>query len=425
MNQTIREVMDFIQENDVKFVKLTFCDILGNLKNISILASEIEDVFEKGISIDAEAFDGIASYDKGDIRLFPDPSTIQVLPWRPQHGSVIRLYSNLKYPDGTVAECDSRSLLQQAEKELKKLGYKCTIGSDCEFYLFELDEKGQPTNIPFDRAGYLDVAPLDKGENVRREICFTIEKMGLKPLSSHHEKGPGQNEVKFRYNEALSAADDLIAFKTAVKSIAASNGLHASFMPKPIKDEEGSALKINFSLEQNTNGIDLDNATESFIAGILNRAAELTLFFSPTINSFERLASEKSPKYIACAKKKLHQVIRMSSSDKRVIHFNAADPSCNPYIAYALLLKAGAEGLKNNMKLPKYQDIDFSLTDCKTLPMSLQEAIELAKNSSFVRDNIPKKHLDYFIESKEKELKEYEECVDKDKFFEKRYFEKI
>ena len=424
MNQTIREVLDFVEENDVKFVKLTFCDTFGAIRNISLLASELEYAFEKGVTIDANAVAGM-EYEDEDVRLFPDPSTIQVLPWRPQHGSVIRMYCHIKHNNGEFVQSDGRHLLETTQKQLQDMGFNVAIGSDVEFYLFELDDSGKPTHVPYDRAGYLDAAPLDKGENVRREICFTIEKMGLKPLSSHHEKGPGQNEVKFRYNDALNAADDLIAFKTAVKSIAASNGLHASFMPKPIKDEEGSALKINFSLEQNTNGIDLDNATESFIAGILNRAAELTLFFSPTINSFERLSGEKAPKFIACAKKKLHQVIRMSSSDKRVIHFNAADPSCNPYIAYALLLKAGAEGLKNNMKLLQYPDIDFSLTDCKTLPMSLKEAIELAKNSSFVRENIPKKHLDYFIESKEKELKEYEECVDKDKFFEKRYFEKI
>ena len=325
MNQTIREVMDFIQENDVKFVKLTFCDILGNLKNISILASEIEDVFEKGISIDAEAFDGIASYDKGDIRLFPDPSTIQVLPWRPHHGSVIRLYSNLKYPDGTVAECDSRSLLQQAEKELKKLGYKCTIGSDCEFYLFELDEKGQPTNIPFDRAGYLDVAPLDKGENVRREICFTLERLGLKPTSSHHEKGPGQNEIRFNYNDALKAADDVMTFKTTVKSISASNGLYASFLPKPLKDKEGSGLKINISLLKGLEICDIDSVeVKSFLAGILNRLREIALFMNPMPNSYERFQSESSPKYVAWASQRFNQVIKIGKYKATI---NYADPS--------------------------------------------------------------------------------------------------
>ena len=424
MNQTIREVMDFIQENDVKFVKLTFCDILGNLKNISVLASEIEDVFEKGISIDAEAFDGIASYDKGDIRLFPDPSTIQVLPWRPQHGSVIRLYSNLKYPDGTVAECDSRSLLQQAEKELKKLGYKCTIGSDCEFYLFELDEKGQPTNIPFDRAGYLDVAPLDKGENVRREICFTLERLGLKPTSSHHEKGPGQNEIRFNYNDALKAADDVMTFKTTVKSISASNGLYASFLPKPLKDKEGSGLKINISLLKGLEICDIDSVeVKSFLAGILNRLREIALFMNPMPNSYERFQSESSPKYVAWASQRFNQVIKIGKYKATI---NSADPSCNPYIVYALLLMAGLEGLKQNMVLENKIDHKLDESDgALSLPQDLHEAIELAENSEFVKSVLPDSLFKQIIAYKKKEIEDVESSGDKHKYLTERYFGRV
>ena len=419
-----QDVLDFIEENGVKFVKLAFCDALGNLKNVSIFATELEDVFEKGRAIDEEAFDGIASYERGDIRLFPDPNTMQVLPWRPQHGSVIRMYSHLKHEDGTVAECDGRYLLQSAQENLKKLGYSCTIGSNCDFYLFERSENGEPTHTPYDRAGYLDAAPLDKGENVRRDICFTLERQGLKPTSSHHEKGPGQNEIRFNYNDALYAADDLMTFKSTVKSIAAGAGLYASFLPKPIEDEEGSALRINVLLKKG----DKECSTESkemrnFLAGIMNRIKDMTLFLNPTPNSYDRFNYATSPKYIGWAEQKLHQVLKVSKYKATI---NSADPSCNPYIAYALLLFAGAEGLEKGLELDKpVTEVIVDNKQYDTLPLSLKEAIEIAEKSDFINKVIPAKHLEQFIDYKKNEYKQYATSSDKSKFLDEKYFGRI
>ncbi len=422
MNQ--REVLEFIEENGVKFVKLAFCDALGNLKNVSIFATELEDVFEKGMAIDEEAFDGIASYERGDIRLYPDPATMQVLPWRPQHGSVIRMYSHLKHSDGTIAECDGRELLRRAQEKLAKLGYSCTIGSNCDFYLFELDEKGIPTHTPYDRAGYLDAAPLDKGENVRRDICFTLERQGLKPTSSHHEKGPGQNEIRFNYNDALYAADDFMTFKSTVKSIAAGSGLYASFLPKPIPNEEGSALMINVLLKKDKVECTSDSDDlKHFLAGILNRIKDMTLFLNPTPNSYDRFSFNKSPKYIGWADQKFHQVMKVSKY-KAAIY--SADPSCNPYFAFALLLFAGAEGLEKKLELTKQvKEEVLDNSKFETLPLSLKAAIDCAKDSDFINNVIPKKHLEQFIAYKINEQEQYENSQDKEGFLNDKYFGRI
>ncbi len=419
-----REVLEFIEENGVKFVKLAFCDALGNLKNVSIFATELEDVFEKGMAIDEEAFDGIASYERGDIRLYPDPETMQVLPWRPQHGSVIRMYSHLKHADGTVAECDGRDLLKKAQEKLAKLGYSCTIGSNCDFYLFKLDDNGVPTHTPYDRAGYLDAAPLDKGENVRRDICFTLERQGLKPTSSHHEKGPGQNEIRFSYNDALFAADDYMTFKSTVKSIAAGSGLYASFLPKPIEHEEGSALRINVLLKKGDKECTSDSEElKHFLAGILDRMKDMTLFMNPTPNSYDRFNSITSPKYIGWAEQKFHQVLKVSKYKATI---NSADPACNPYFAYALVLFAGTEGLEKKLELTKQvKEVITSSGEYEPLPLSLEEAIKVAENSDFIKSVIPAKHLAQFINYKKLECKEYANCSDKMAFFDDKYFGRI
>ncbi len=422
MNQ--REVLEFIEENGVKFVKLAFCDALGNLKNVSIFADELEDVFEKGMAIDEEAFDGIASYERGDIRLYPDPETMQVLPWRPQHGAVIRMYSHLKHQDGTVAECDGRELLRRAQEKLANLGYSCTIGSNCDFYLFLLDEQGVPTHTPYDRAGYLDAAPLDKGENVRRDICFTLERQGLKPTSSHHEKGPGQNEIRFSYNDALFAADDLMTFKSTVKSIANGAGLYASFLPKPIEDEEGSALRINVLLKKGDKECTTDSEElRYFLAGIMNRIKDMTLFMNPTPNSYDRFNYSTSPKYIGWAEQKFHQVLKVSKYKATI---NSADPSCNPYVAYALILFAGAEGLEKKLELKnQVKEIILDSSQFEPLPLSLKEAIKVAEESDFINEVIPAKHLEQFIAYKKNEYAEYEACKNKAEFSDKKYFGRI
>ena len=228
------EVMQYILEDDVKFIRLAFCDAYGCQKNISVMPCELERAFSAGIGIDASAVTGFGGEVYSDLFLHPDPSTLTVLPWRPEHGRVVRMFCSVKYPDGRDFEADSRHILKEAARLALSKGYMFSFGSELEFYLFKTDEAGNPTKIPFDSAHYMDIAPMDKGENVRREICLTLERMGITPESSHHEVGPGQNEIDFRFADPLTAADNAVTFLSVVRTIAARNGLFADFSPKPL-----------------------------------------------------------------------------------------------------------------------------------------------------------------------------------------------
>ena len=249
MKRTAQDILNFVEDNDVKFAKLTFCDIFGNQKNLSLFASELPRAFEQGICFDGSSIAGFLNVEESDLVLRPDPDTATVLPWRPAEGRVIRMYCDITLPDGRPFEGNCRGYLQSVVKRAKARGLTCNVGCECEFYLFETDEHGEPTQTPLDRGGYFDIPPLDKGENLRREICFAIEEMGLHPEHSHHESGPGQNEVCFLYADAQRSADNLNTFKSTVKAIAARNGLFASFMPKPLADKPGSGLHVNVSLQ--------------------------------------------------------------------------------------------------------------------------------------------------------------------------------
>ena len=244
MSFSPKEILKFVEENDVKFIRLTFCDISGSLKNVAIMPNELERAFQYGIPFDASCINDRCS----DLLLVPDISTLSILPWRPKSGRVVRFFCSMKNMDGSDYAGDMRTELINCINSLRLDGYSCEMGTKCEFYLFELDENGEPTKIPHDKGSYLDVAPLDKCENARREICLSLEEMGLNPKSSCHKHGPAQNEIEFRENEPVTAADNMVHYKTVVKSIAAQNGLFASFMPKPLPDEHGSALSISLSI---------------------------------------------------------------------------------------------------------------------------------------------------------------------------------
>ena len=248
MKRTAQDILNFVEDNDVKFAKLTFCDIFGNQKNVSLFASELPRAFAEGVSFDGSSIAGFMNVEESDLVLWPDPDTATVLPWRPTEGRVIRMYCDITLPNGKPFEGNCRGYLQSVIKRARAMGLVCNVGCECEFYLFETDEHGSPTRIPLDIGGYFDIPPLDKGENIRREICFAIEEMGLHPEHSHHESGHGQNEVCFRYTTALKSADNLNTFKSTVKAIAARNGLFASFMPKPLANQPGSGLHVNVSL---------------------------------------------------------------------------------------------------------------------------------------------------------------------------------
>lgn len=435
MTHTTQEILEFISENDVKFIRLAFCDLFGTQKQLSIMPDELPQAFITGISFDASAIRGFEDVSRSDLFLFPDPSTLTLLPWRPEQGRVARFLCDIKNPDGTDYACDARGLLKTAVQRCSHLGFVCQVGAECEFYLFKTDENGDPTWITHDQGGYLDISPLDKGENIRREICLYLEGMGIQPETSHHEQGPGQSEIDFRYSDALLAADNFITYKSAIKSVAAKNGLYASFMPKPLSDKSGNGLHINLSLSKNeynifqTESKEYLSITQSFIEGILQKTAEITAFLNPTINSYKRLGGFEAPKYISWSHQNRSQLIRMPAENgtKTRMELRSPDPAINPYLALALIIHAGLDGIENELILRKPLDFnlyekDLTVKDIALLPQDLGSALESAQNSIFVRKVLGTEILDKYLALKKAELDEYGSCCDKDEFHRQKYF---
>jgi len=436
MSGTISEVLEFVKENDVKFIRLSFCDLFGMHKNISIMADELEAAFEDGVSFDAHAIRGFRDVTRSDLLLFPDPSTLKVLPWRPGPGRVARFYCGIKNPDGSAFHGDSRLILKKTVEQFEGKGYSCKIGAECEFYLFKTGDNGEPVNTTLDRGGYFDISPLDKGEDIRREICLTLEQMGIKPETSHHEQGPGQNEIDFKFNDVLASADNFQTLKSVVKAISARNGLFASFMPKPLLDAPGSGMHINLSLSQAGRNIFKNadeghsQAAESFIAGVLAKSPEITLFLNPLANSYERFGKFEAPKYVSWSHQNRSQLIRIpAAAGERVrMELRSPDPSLNPYLAFALILAAGLYGIENNMPLPAAIDADLFTADANVtkglapLPDSLDAAVTLAGGSNFVKGVLGEELLSKFLVIKKAEAGDFAAARDKTEFYRDRYF---
>lgn len=388
MSYTNEEVIQYVEEEDVKFIRLAFCDIYGRQKNISVLPTQLEKVFKYGKGIDASAIDGFSGAVHTDLFLHPDPSTIAVLPWRPEHGKVVRMFCDIKYPDGTPFEGDMRTLLKNAVAEAEKKGFYFNFGSELEFYLFKRDDNGEPTAAPYDNAGYMDIAPDDKGENIRREICLTLERMGIYPESSHHEEGPGQNEIDFIHSDPLAAADNAVTFKTVVNTVTAVNGLCADFSPRPIADKPGNGFHINISLNSDNN-----EYMPRFISGIMDKIKDMTLFLNPDRRSYERFGTNKAPKYITWSRENRSQLIRIpayASVDSRRAELRSPDPLSNPYLAFALIIYACLESAESDLK--PVEAVDVNLTDMSgydALPLSFDEAAKYALESEFIKRYVP------------------------------------
>ena len=400
MKYSKEEVKQYVVEEDVKFIRLAFCDVFGRQKNISIMPDELDRAFTYGIAFDASAIAGFGDEAHSDLFLHPDPETLTWLPWRPEHGKVVRMFCSITYPDGKPFECDTRSLLKKAVSDAAEAGYTFYFGAEQEFYLFELDEKNQPTKTPYDRAGYMDIAPEDKGENVRREICLTLEQMGIHPESSHHEEGPGQNEIDFRYTEALTAADNVMTFQTVVKTVARRNGLFADFSPKPLPDEPGNGFHINMSVRPD----DSSEKLTHMIAGVLDKTIPTTVFLDPVEDSYKRLGQRKAPRYVSWSAENRSQLVRIPAASKefRRAELRSPDPTANPYIAFALLIWAGLDGIQKQTELPKPVDINLFKADAEAvsglekLPETLVEAKTIAKNDCFIKAHIPAEILDIY-----------------------------
>lgn len=400
MKYSKQEVLQYIQEEDVKFIRLTFCDVFGKQKNISIMPQELSRAFEYGIAIDGSAIIGFGDETHSDLLLHPDAETIMTLPWRPEHGRVVRMFCNISYPDGKPYECDSRSLLIQAVKYAKEAGFHFAFGSEQEFYLFNLDEKDNPTKEPYDNAGYMDIAPEDKGENIRREICLTLEQMGIRPESSHHEEGPGQNEIDFRYSDPITAADNVMTFQTIVRTVAHRNGLFADFSPKPLENGPGNGFHINMSVKASDGSENL----HYMIAGVLDKIEDITAFLNPTKQSYDRFGTHKAPKYISWSSENRSQLVRIPAAvgEYRRAELRSPDSTANPYLAFTLLIYAGLYGIENKLELPMVADINLfkageeTLKKYKKLPQDLKSACKIAENSDFIKKHIPASILNIY-----------------------------
>lgn len=400
MKYTAQEVIQYVQEEDVKFIRLAFCDVFGKQKNISIMPGELSRAFEYGIAIDASAIKGFGDEAHSDLLLHPEADTLMPLPWRPEHGRVVRMFCTISYPDGRIFECDSRSILKQAVCDAQNAGLQFFFGAEQEFYLFNLDENGIPTQEPYDNAGYMDIAPEDRGENIRREVCLTLEQMGICPESSHHEEGPGQNEIDFRYSSPLVAADNAMTFQTVVKTIAHRNGLHADFSPKPLAGKPGNGFHVNISVKSSAEA----DYTDSMIAGILAKVSDMTVFLNPLESSYQRFGNHKAPNYISWSTENRSQLIRVPAApgEYKRAELRSPDPAANCYLAFALMIYASLYGIQHNLPLQPPADMNLYKADADTLakfeqlPKDLDAACNAARCSSFIKEHIPNTILEIY-----------------------------
>ncbi len=392
----IDEVLAFVEENDVKFIRLAFCDIFGEQKNLSIMTSELEEALTSGIHFDGFMVPGYEDGQYQDLYLKPDPATLSVLPWRPQQGRVVRFYCDVILPDGSPFPYDARKFLKDTLQECADMGFACRTAMRTEFYLFKTDEDGRSTGEPLDDAGYCDIAPKDRGENIRREICLCLEEMGVQPECSHHEAGPGQNEITFRASDPLGTADDYITYKNVISAISARNGVAASFDPKPIRGQSGNGLHLHLCTYKN--GVKTDEVDpafmDHFMAGVLNRIKDLTVFLNTSKNSYDRLGENEAPEYITWSPQNRSRLMRapIVAGKRTCFILRQPDSGINPYLAMAMVLQAGLAGLRANEELPapvahhiRHLSED-ELAAFDRLPGNLKEAVEAAKNSTFLQN---------------------------------------
>ena len=427
---TRKEIMRLVEEEDVEFIRLQFTDIFGSLKNMAVTASQLEKALDGRFMFDGSAIEGFSSIEDSDLYLRPDPDTLEIFPWRPQQGKVARLICDITRPDGTPFEGDSRYILKQALAEAAAMGYTFQVGPECEFFLFHMDDEARPTTISHEQAGYFDVSPLDLGENARRDMVLTLEEMGFVVESSHHEASPAQHEIDFEAAEALTAADNIQTFKLAVKTIAKRHGLYATFMPKPRVGINGSGMHINMALLKDGKNIFQDTEDEnglsreaySFIGGILEHIRAITAITNPLINSYKRLVpGYEAPTYIAWSRASRSPLIRVPSprGEETRIELRSPDPAANPYLALAVCLRAGLDGIREGTVPPKSVDGDiFAMTEeerrrmgIRRLPATLTEAIEELEKDALIRNTLGEHAADKYIAEKKEEWNRYRSQV--------------
>ncbi|MDD6338933.1 MAG: type I glutamate--ammonia ligase [Butyrivibrio sp.] len=423
---TREDIIKFVEENDVEFIRLQFTDIFGILKNVAIPKSQLNKALDNQMMFDGSSIDGFARIEESDMYLRPDLDSFVVFPWRPQTGKVARLICDVYKTDGTPFEGDPRHLLKKAVAKAAEMGYTFNVGPECEFFLFNMDENGAPTTDSMDRAGYFDLGPNDLGENARRDIVLTLEDMGFEIEASHHECAPAQHEIDFKYGEAIKTADSIMTFKLAVKTIAQRHGLHATFMPKPKENMCGSGMHINMSLEKDGVNVFADENGENglsreayhFIAGLMEHVNAITAITNPLVNSYKRLVpGYEAPVYIAWSAKNRSPLIRIPASRGKGtrVELRCPDPSANPYFALAVCLMAGLDGIERKLEPCNSVDVNiYELTKkqkkemgIESLPETLYDAVKALEKDSYLVDFLGEETAEKYIDAKKKEWKEY------------------
>lgn len=423
---TKEDIVKLVEEEDVEFIRLQFTDIFGNLKNIAVTSSQLKKALDNRCMFDGSSIEGFVGAEESDMCLYPDLSTLEIFPWRPQQGKVARMICDIHRPDGRPFEGDPRYVLKRAVNAAREMGYTFNVGPECEFFLFHTDENAMPTTITYEQAGYFDLGPLDFGENARRDMIMTLEEMGFEIEASHHESAPAQHEIDFKYDEALATADNIMTFKLAVKTIARRHGLHATFMPKPKHGVSGSGMHINMSLSKDGRNVFRDEKDENglskeaywFIGGLMEHVRGMAAITNPLVNSYKRLVpGYEAPVYVAWSAKSRSPLIRIPASrgEGTRIELRSPDPAANPYLTLALCLMAGLDGIRRRIEPPAGVDSNLSdMTEAERcargiqmLPGTLIEAVHELEQDAFVQEVLGRHVAEHYIAAKKAEWHRY------------------
>ena len=432
-HNTVKDIVNMVRDEDVAFIRLQFTDIFGTLKNVAVTPSQLLKALSGRVMFDGSSIEGFVRVEESDMFLVPDLDTFAIFPWRPQNGKVARMICDVYKTDKTPFEGDSRHILKNVIKEAEKDGYTFNVGTECEFFLFQTDDEANPTTDTNEQAGYFDLGPIDFGENARRDIVLTLENMGFEIETSHHEGAPAQHEIDFHYDEALKTADNIMTFKLAVRTIARQHGLHATFMPKPKAGVDGSGMHLNFSLHKDGRNVftdreDPEKLSEEgmyFIGGIMKHIKGMSAILNPIVNSYKRLITGyEAPIYISWGTQNRTPLIRIPYADAeegRRIELRSPDPSANPYLALAVCLSAGLDGIRNKIMPPlpitgniaKLTDEERSAMGIEQLPGTLIESIQEFEKDAFVRNVIGGHISARYVEAKKREWDQYSAQITK------------
>jgi glutamine synthetase len=423
---TKQDILRLVKEDDVEFIRLQFTDMFGNLKNTAITTGQLEKALNNECMFDGSSIEGFVRIEESDMFLHPDLDTYVTFPWRPQQGKVARFICDVYTTEGKPFEGDPRYILRKVIKEAADMGYTFNVGPELEFFLFNMEENGQPTTDTTERAGYFDLGPLDFGENARRDMVLTLEDMGIFVEASHHEVSPAQHEIDIKYSEALAAADNIMTFKLVARTIAKRHGLHATFMPKPKFGVDGSGMHVNMSLKKDGKNIfddpndklGLSKEAYYFMAGIMKHVESMVAITNPLVNSYKRLVPNfEAPVYVAWSASNRSPLIRVPAGRGSAarIELRCPDPSANPYLTLAACLAAGLDGIKNKLTPPESIDKNiFTLSDeerntlgVRSLPIDLKEAVNALEKSDFMKEVLGNHISKKYIAAKKVEWEEY------------------